>query len=156
MTKSKKLSPAEFKELTRSFLQCGDQLHTLCRLEVNDRLVKYDVKYSQWLILDCLSQESVDNPSKVASYLGMERATVSRSLDLLEARGMVTRTHNLTDRRVVEVEVTSQGRKIAQMGIQRLEQVTKSAISGMQASEVSSVLESIGRIKDNLNAKIAR
>lgn len=156
MTKSKKLSPAEFKQLTRSFLQCGDQLHTLCRLEVNDRLSKYDVKYSQWLILDCLSQDNIDNPSKVASYLGMERATVSRSLDLLEARGLVTRTHNLTDRRVVEVEVTSQGRKIAQMGVQRLEQVTKIAVNGMQPAEVSGVLESLGRIKDNLNTKIAR
>jgi len=156
MTKSKKLSPAEFKELTRSFLQCGDQLHTLCRLEVNDRLSKYEVKYSQWLILDCLTQDEIDNPSKVASYLGMERATVSRSLDLLEARNLVTRTHNLTDRRVVEVEVTSQGRKIAQMGVQRLEQVTKTAITGMQSSEVTNVLESIGRIKDNLNTKIAR
>jgi DNA-binding MarR family transcriptional regulator len=123
---------------------------------VNDRLSKYDVKYSQWLILDCLSQDGVDNPSKVASFLGMERATVSRSLDLLEARGLVIRTHNLTDRRVVEVEATAQGRKIAQMGVQRLEQVVKVAISGMQPAEVSSALESIGRIKDNLNAKIAR
>ena len=156
MTRAKKLSPSEFKNLTRNFLQCGDQLHTLCRIEINDRLAKLDVKYSQWLILDCLTQHDIDTPSKIASYLGMERATVSRSLDILESRGLVSRTHNLTDRRVVEVEVTSQGRKIAQMGVQRLEQVTQTAIKGMSTQEISSVMELISKIRVNLNNKINR
>ena len=89
MSKSKKLSASDLKSFTRSFLQCGDYLHTLCRLEINNRLTKYDVKYSQWLILDCLANEQIDNPSKVASQLGMERATVSRSLDILESRDLV-------------------------------------------------------------------
>lgn len=156
MTRAKKLSPSEFKNLTRIFLQCGDQLHALCRLEINDRLAKQDVKYSQWLILDSLTQDGIDTPSKIASSLAMERATVSRSLDILESRGLVSRTHNLTDRRVVEVEVTSQGRKFAQMGVQRLEQVTQTAITGMSTQEITGVMELISKIKENLNNKISR
>ena len=156
MSRSKKPSPSDIKNLTRSFLQCGDQLHTLCRLEVNDRLVKYDVKFSQWLILDCLTQEEIDSPSKVASNLGMERATVSRSLDILESRGLVSRTHNLTDRRVVEIEVTAQGRKIAQMGSQRLEQITQSTITDLSISDINAVIDLLDTIKTNLNSKIGR
>ena len=45
MSKSNKLSPSDLKSFTRSFLQCGDHLHTLCRLEINNRLAKYDIKY---------------------------------------------------------------------------------------------------------------
>ncbi len=156
MSKSKKLSNAELKTFTRSFLQCGDHLHTLCRLEVNNRLAKYDVKYSQWLILDCLTQEQVDNPSKVASQLGMERATVSRSLDILESRNLVSRTHNLTDRRVVEIQVTAQGRKIAQLGVQRLEQIIQAMTADVPHSQMSGTFEVLDTIKDNLNQKIAR
>ncbi len=111
MSKPKKISQSDIRSFTRKFLQCGDQLHTLCRLEINNRLAKYAVKYSQWLILDCLTQEQVDNPSKVASELGMERATISRSLDILESRNLISRTHNLADRRVVEIQVTAQGKK---------------------------------------------
>ena len=156
MSRSKKPSPSDIKNLTRSFLQCGDQLHTLCRLEVNDRLAKYDVKFSQWLILDCLTQDDIDSPSKVASHLGMERATVSRSLDILESRGLVGRTHNLTDRRVVEIEVTAQGRKIAQMGSQRLEQITLSATADLSLNDISTVISLLDSIKTSLNSKIGR
>ena len=156
MSRSKKPSQSDIKNLTRSFLQCGDQLHTLCRLEVNDRLAKYDVKFSQWLILDCLTQDDIDSPSKVASHLGMERATVSRSLDILESRGLVGRTHNLTDRRVVEIEVTTQGRKIAQMGSQRLEQITLSATADLSTNDISTVIDLLDSIKASLNSKIGR
>ena len=156
MSKTKKISQADLKSFTRTFLQCGDQLHTLCRLEVNNRLSKYDVKYSQWLILDCLTQEEVDNPSKVASQLGMERATVSRSLDILESRGLVSRTHNLTDRRVVEIQVTAQGKKIAQMGVQRLEQTIQSALEGLNNAQLSDTFETLDTLKSNLNNIIGR
>ena len=156
MSKSKKLSPSDLKAFTRTFLQCGDHLHTLCRLEVNNKLAKYDVKYSQWLILDCLTQAEVDNPSKVASQLGMERATVSRSLDILESRNLVSRTHNLTDRRVVEIQVTAQGKKIAQLGAQRLDQVVQQVTSDLSNSQLSEIFKLIETIKDNLNQKIGR
>ena len=123
---------------------------------MNSRLAKYDVKYSQWLILDCLTQEQVDNPSKVASELGMERATVSRSLDILESRNLVSRTHNLTDRRVVEIQVTAQGKKIAQMGVQRLEQIVQSVTTDLSSSQIAETFGLLEIIKDNLNQKIAR
>ena len=156
MSKTKKISQADLKSFTRVFLQCGDQLHTLCRLEVNNRLAKYDVKYSQWLILDCLTQEEVDNPSKVASQLGMERATVSRSLDILESRGLVSRTHNLTDRRVVEIQVTAQGKKIAQLGVQRLEQTIQAALEGLNNTQLSDTFDTLDALKNNLNNIIGR
>lgn len=156
MSKSKKLSPSDLKSFTRTFLQCGDHLHTLCRLEINNRLAKYDVKYSQWLILDCLTQAEVDNPSKVASQLGMERATVSRSLDILESRNLVSRTHNLTDRRVVEIQVTAQGKKIAQQGVQRLEQLVQQVTADLSNAQVSDTFTLLEVIKENLNQKIGR
>ena len=156
MSKSKKLSPSDLKSFTRTFLQCGDHLHTLCRLEINNKLAKYDVKYSQWLILDCLTQAEVDNPSKVASQLGMERATVSRSLDILESRNLVSRTHNLTDRRVVEIQVTAQGKKIAQQGVQRLEQLVQQITSEFSNSHVNDAFDVLEGIKESLNQKIGR
>lgn len=154
MSKAKKLSPSDFRSFTRSILECSDHLHTLCRLEINQRLAKYDVKYSQWLILDCLNQDGVDNPSKVASRLGIERATVSRCLDLLEARNLVSRTHNLADRRVVEITVTPQGKKIAQMGVQKLEQTIQGITSELTPSQMSSVANTLENIRENINHKI--
>lgn len=150
MSKTKNLSQADLKSFTRTFLQCGDHLHTLCRLEINSRLVKY----SQWLILDCLTQDPVDNPSKVASQLGMEWPTVSHSLDILESRDLVSRTHNLADRRVVEIQVTTQGKKIAQLGVQRLEQAVQAIVEGIGSTRISDTLSTLDSIHENLNHKI--
>ncbi len=92
----------------------------------------------------------------MASQLGMERATVSRSLDILESRNLVSRTHNLADRRVVEIQVTAQGRKIAQLGVQRLEQIVQSITSDLSNSQLNDTFALLDGIKDNLNQKIAR
>ncbi len=86
----------------------------------------------------------------------MERAIVSRSLDILESRNLVSRTHNLADRRVVEIHLTAQGKKIAQLGVQRLEQIVQSVIGDLSNSQISETFTLIDTIKDNLNQKIAR
>ena len=156
MSRAKKPASTDLKDLTRAFLHCSDHLHTLCRLEINDRLAKQDIKYSQWLILDCLNSHDIDSPSKVASQLGMERATVSRSLDILESRALVKRTHNTNDRRVVEIDVTAQGRKIATMGAARLEQVTQTVVADMTTKDVKAVSAFLATIRSNILTKIGR
>ncbi len=86
----------------------------------------------------------------------MERATVSRSLDILESRGLVKRTHNTNDRRVVEIDVTAQGRKIATMGAARLEQVTQTVVADMTTKDVKAVSAFLATIRSNILTKIGR
>ena len=86
----------------------------------------------------------------------MERATVSRSLDILESRGLVKRAHNTNDRRVVEIDVTAQGRKIATMGAARLEQVTQTVVASMTAKDIKAVSGFLATIRSNILTKIGR
>ena len=154
MSRSKKVSPSDIKSITRQLVQFGEQLYTLSRLEINTKLAKHDLKYSQWLILSCIHREEVITPSKVASKLGMERATVSRNLDFLESRNLLKRTHNLTDRRVVEIEITAAGRKMVQAGAQRLEQIFADVLNSSTNQECNQFVTLLDRIGDELHGRI--
>lgn len=52
-----------------------------------------------------------DTPLAVAEYLGLTRGTVSQTLKLLEARGLVSRSPDPTDRRVVHLHLTTAARR---------------------------------------------
>jgi DNA-binding MarR family transcriptional regulator len=52
--------------------------------------------------------------STLAARLGLDPATVVRTVDSLEKRGLVVRRRDLQDRRLVFVEFTEEGRQIRQ------------------------------------------
>lgn len=53
-----------------------------------------------------------DTPGAVTEYLGLTKGTVSQSLALLEARGLVRRRADSADRRRVHLELTRRGRAL--------------------------------------------
>lgn len=55
-----------------------------------------------------------DGTAGVADYLGLTRGTVSTSLALLEARGLIGRRGDAADRRRVRFALTDEGARIAQ------------------------------------------
>jgi DNA-binding MarR family transcriptional regulator len=52
-------------------------------------------------------------PAALARHLGVNPGLMSRTLDKLETRGMLTRSRNARDRRVVNLELTKAGRDVA-------------------------------------------
>jgi DNA-binding MarR family transcriptional regulator len=156
MSRSKKSASSEVKSVTRKLIQFSEQFYTLSRLDINQRLQNQDIKYGQWLILNCLMENDVCTPSQVASQLGMERATISRGLDLLETRNLLKRTHNLSDRRVVEIELTAKGRKLAQTGSLHLEQTFKEVVDNLSATDLNSFVNTLQAIRETLEKNIGR
>lgn len=52
--------------------------------------------------------------SALADYLGLERSTLSGLIDRAERRGLVVREPSADDRRVIEVALSAEGKKLAQ------------------------------------------
>jgi DNA-binding MarR family transcriptional regulator len=53
-----------------------------------------------------------DTPQAVTEYLGLTKGTVSQTLKVLEARGLVDKTSNPNDRRMVHLRVTAAGQAL--------------------------------------------
>ncbi|GBD32530.1 hypothetical protein HRbin33_01500 [bacterium HR33] len=61
-----------------------------------------------------------NTPGALAAYLGATRGTTSQSLDVLEWRGLVRRTSDSQDGRVVRLHLTAQGRRLLDRERRRL------------------------------------
>ncbi|MEL6365712.1 MAG: MarR family transcriptional regulator [Pseudomonadota bacterium] len=63
----------------------------------------------QLLVMRVIDREARTKPSVIAKNVQLSQATVTTILDRLERSGYVRRERSLTDRRVVEVELTTDG-----------------------------------------------
>lgn len=64
------------------------------------------------VLLAIVEAEEPMQTSAVAALVGMSRGAMTAIVDRLELQGFVRRAHSATDRRVVQLEATTKGRKV--------------------------------------------
>lgn len=75
----------------------------------------YDVTAGQSRALHVIVEHGAARPSEVADALRIAPRSATEVVDALEARGLVTREPDPTDRRATRVVPTPQGRRLAQV-----------------------------------------
>jgi MarR family transcriptional regulator, transcriptional regulator for hemolysin len=66
---------------------------------------------STFLVLDVVAKAEGSSQRELADGVRIEGATMTRHLDRLEEAGLITRRRDPKDRRVILVDLTSEGRK---------------------------------------------
>jgi DNA-binding MarR family transcriptional regulator len=77
------------------------------------KLAATDVTVAEWVILrEMYSGDSPTSPSAVSETTGLTRGAVSKLIERLLQKGLVTRAEASGDRRYQEIKLTSAGRKL--------------------------------------------
>ena len=79
---------------------------------LNARLKKYGVSFGQWPFLMMLWAEEGLTQRELSRRVSNEDATTTRTLDRMEADGLIQRKANITDRRERNIYLTSKGRSL--------------------------------------------
>ena len=74
-----------------------------------DALNKVGLTYTQYLVLLVLLEENRLSVGKIANKLKLDSATLTPLLKRIESAGLITRKRNMTDERIVELELTEKG-----------------------------------------------
>jgi len=74
---------------------------------------RYRISVPEWRVLVHLTQESEISVRDICTRVDMDRARVTRAVQRLEARGLVSKLVNETDRRLVRLALTQAGRDLA-------------------------------------------
>jgi DNA-binding MarR family transcriptional regulator len=107
-----------------------------------------DLTYSQCHTLIEIGAKGDVSLVDLASSLGLDTSTMSRTIQSLVVLGLVTRTANEKDRRYVNISLSKQGRKVYEtIGILYYEFMAK-VFSRIPAQKHETVLESIGLFAD--------
>jgi MarR family transcriptional regulator, 2-MHQ and catechol-resistance regulon repressor len=85
-------------------------------------------------------------PSQVSDRVLVASATMTATLDLLERRGWILRIPNPGDRRSVLIEITSDGRAIADQLLPGIRALERSVLSALTPGEREHLLELLAKI----------
>jgi DNA-binding MarR family transcriptional regulator len=118
---------------------------------LRDELARHDVTFGQFKHLRNLWVENGLNQAELSRRIGIEMASSTAILDSLEARRLITRVRNATDRRKINVFLTPAGAALKKPLMACAARVNKAARRGLTDAELASVFELVGRIIANLD-----
>ncbi|WP_373479472.1 MarR family winged helix-turn-helix transcriptional regulator [Geminocystis sp.] len=115
-----------------------------------ERLEPYGLTPFHYLVLCCLWEEDGLSTTGIANKLKQLGATLTGVVDRMEERQLVIRERNLSDRRVVQIWLTEEGKQLMKVlppiGAATIEKATKN-ISRADQEMVTKILD---RIVQNL------
>ncbi|MBU1643227.1 MarR family transcriptional regulator [bacterium] len=106
----------------------------------------YGIAPEQFAAMKIISEDSEVNQSKIADMLGKGKPTVSRTLDVLEKKGLVSRYELETDRRAKRIRLTKEGEAVLNAAIpcaQRFNNTIREQLDPQEIESFFKVLETI-------------
>lgn len=121
-------------------------------LQVDRRLAGMDLTHAQWIPLFRLSRGECRTPSELTRELQVDPGAVSRSLDRLEAKGLVRRVRSTEDRRAVRLELTEEGQQAAALVPPVLADALNAHLAGFTRAEWETLVGLLQRMVANGDA----
>lgn len=112
--------------------------------------------FPQWIPLAKLHNGDATTVAELARECQLDTGAMTRLLDRLEAKGLCRRVRSLEDRRVVNIELTDEGRAAAKEVPHVLSRVQNELLADFTADEWGQLKSYLRRILDNAQALAAR
>ena len=121
-------------------------------LQVDRRLAPHDLTHAQWVPLYKLAKGHCSTMAGLARDVALDPAAMTRALDRLEAKGLLKRVRSTEDRRVVNLELTEEGERIAELVPAVLAEVFNAHLAGFTKAEWTTLVSLLQRLVANGDA----
>ena len=115
-----------------------------------ERLEPYGLTPFHYLVLCCLWEEDGLSTSGIADKLKQLGATLTGVVDRMERRNLVFRERDSSDRRIVRIWLTEEGKQLMHVLPALGEATIKKATDGIPKAKQEAVLEVLDQIAHNL------
>jgi DNA-binding MarR family transcriptional regulator len=106
------------------------------RLLDNFQAGGFDVTLEEWSVLIHLWVKDGIAQQELAVCSGKNQPFITRAIDALEGRNLMTRIPDKTDRRIKQIYLTSQGRELVKGLIETAQKTTGEALEGVTEEEL--------------------
>ena len=117
--------------------------------EVDGALEPRGLTSAQWVPLFKLHMGQASTVAELARECELDTGAMTRLLDRLEAKGLVTRVRSSEDRRVVNLELTAEGREAARHIPDVLCKVQNAFLEGLSVEEWQQLKSLLRRVLAN-------
>lgn len=138
------------EDLTRNF---GFLLHDVARLmrtAYDRRIRKLGLTRAQWWVLTHLFRGDGVSQTELAETLEIEKPTLGRLLDRLEAKRWIRREHDARDRRIWRVHLTDEVEPALRTMRAIAAELRRDALAGLSAAERERFVDTLLTLKANL------
>ncbi len=135
---------SELVYLIRKLMQSGE----IYTKELNKR---FNVSAPQVASLLVLYEAGAMSPSHLARRIMVKSSTVTGIIDRLEHKGLVTRVRNSPDRRVITIELTQEGRDLAQNAPPPIQMKIVQGLNKMGNDERKEIIKSLAKLAEMID-----
>lgn len=138
------------ENLQRNFGFILHDVARLLRITYDRRVRELGLTRSQWWVLTHLYRKDGLTQSELAEILELEKPSLGRLIDRLEANGWVRRAADPNDRRAKRIYLTEQVEEPMHIMREIAAGVREDALSGLDAADRDRFVDTLITIKSNL------
>jgi len=138
------------EDLSRNFGFLLNDVARLLRTTYDRRVKSLGLTRSQWWVITHLFRAQGVTQSELAEVLEIEKATLGRLLDRLEAKGWVRREHDAHDRRAWRVYLSESAEPAMKTMRTVAAELRRDAMAGLSADERERFVDLLIAVKGNL------
>jgi DNA-binding MarR family transcriptional regulator len=112
---------------------------------------KYQVSAAQLNCILTLYENGPLPPSKIANHMMVNSSTVTGVVDRLEKKGLAERMRNSPDRRVITIQLTEAGKKLAQHAPPPIQQKIIDALKQTENAKKEQIVRSLNILTSMLD-----
>lgn len=142
-------TPCTGSSLGLLFRQARDAMWA--RMEVELARCGHELNFSQFITIKTLAN-STTSVTELARAAYLHPGAMTRLLDKLEARGILERVADPSDRRALHIHLTDAGQAIWRDIDQCGQRVREAALRGMDSAEREQLTALLERVRDNLHS----
>ena len=128
------------------------RLHNLVVPMAEDLFGDAEITFTQWVILVALRDKIASTSADLARHMNHDTGAITRLVDQLESRGLLTRSRDKTDRRVINLSLTVEGRAVAAALTPRLIDMWNGILEDFSRSEISTWIAMTQRMVASLES----
>ena len=118
---------------------------------LSTKLAAHNVTPPQWGVLVALWEQDGLSLSELAKRSFFDGPTMTGIVDRLEKAGLVERRRDSTDRRVISVYLTDEGRKLQSTLPLLSDEANEEAVAGLTPEQVRQFTETLRKVIENLS-----
>ena len=104
------------------------------------------MSFTQWMILMWLSPRPHGSPTELSAHIGHDMGALTRVVDQMEREGLVRRERSQHDRRVVEIAITPEGRRVALAGKRVITDLLNKLVEPYDPTEIEAFISLLQRL----------
>ena len=111
-----------------------------------------EISFTQWIVLMNLRDKLNVTAGEIAQYMCHDSGALTRVIDQLEERKLLMRKRSKTDRRVVELALTQEGRAVTDHYLPRLVSLYNKVFEDFTREEADRSVELLTRLITKLDS----